>query len=200
MLRVVGRQGHGDFSYSQKDFPLFFFLALNLLFRIRFNFHTLNNVQLFASEKLWDFLDKFPVSENEQNCGGLGMAKWHLCFNASDYEKELKQTLYEGKSQSPLRSLSWTIFQVREGKCVPSPECSAHPPGYLRLGNSCSHWLLPVFSVWNTKWHDNRILVFGILKPALNKWKTFYYRLWMTECNFTKLANVCHGGSSVILS
>lgn len=53
--------------------------------------------------------------------------------------RELKQTLYEGSLSPSLRSLSWTIFQVREGKMRSFLECSAHPPGYLRLGNSCSH-------------------------------------------------------------
>lgn len=69
------------FIFTKGFSTFFFFLALNLLFRIRFNFHTLNNVQLFASERNFEFWT-ISLFRNEQNCGrsrnGDGTCAWVL--------------------------------------------------------------------------------------------------------------------------
>lgn len=48
---VLGVMGDLDILHITKGFATEFFKALNLLFKIRFYFHAVSNVQLFTSEK-----------------------------------------------------------------------------------------------------------------------------------------------------
>lgn len=105
-------------------------------------------------------------------------------------ERNWSRHCARGSLSPSLRSISWTIFQVREGKM------RSFPWNALLTLLVTSDWVIPapidfylsLFSL-NIKWHGN-VLVFGILKPALNKWKLLLQVVndWMQLYQVSKMS------------